>query len=113
MNDRDPVKLRIADRKTKTSQATISMPNGSAQQLAQYPWRVPVRHAFAPLCSEISIDATACLIDAAFSSMRNPLRRLYGRGDLHFGILGCYFGRFLPNYPGQRAPNLFECPNFL
>jgi putative transposase len=34
--------------------------------------------------------APFALKGAGFSSMRNPLRRCYGRGDLHFSTFSCY-----------------------
>jgi len=40
-----------------------------------------------------------------FSSMRNPLRRHYGRGDLHFITFSCY--RRLPLLGTARARNRF------
>jgi putative transposase len=40
-----------------------------------------------------------------FSSMRNPLRRHYGQGDLHFGTFSCYRRR--PYLGTARARNGF------
>jgi putative transposase len=42
---------------------------------------------------------------AGFSSMRNPLRRHYGRGDLHFVTFSCYRRR--PFLGTARARNRF------
>jgi REP-associated tyrosine transposase len=42
---------------------------------------------------------------AGFSSMRNPLRRYYGRGDLHFVTFSCY--RRLPFLRARRARDVF------
>jgi putative transposase len=42
---------------------------------------------------------------AGFSSMRNPLRRHYGRGDLHFVTFSCYRRR--PLLGTARARNRF------
>ena len=42
---------------------------------------------------------------AGFSSMRNPLRRYYGRGDLHFVTFSCYRRR--PFLGTRRARDHF------
>src|SRR5437660_12393012 len=68
MNDHDPENPRAADRKTKTSQATISMPNGSHQQLGQHPRCTPTSQAIAPACAKNHVDTSACLIDAGLDS---------------------------------------------
>jgi hypothetical protein len=66
MNDHDPENSRAIDRKTKTSQATIAMPNGSHQQLGQHPRCNFLPHAVAPLCAKPSVDIGARLIDGVF-----------------------------------------------
>src|SRR5438874_11249416 len=66
MNDHDPENLRATDRKMRTSQATIAMPNGSHQQLGQHTRCNILPHAVAPLCAKPTVDTGACLIDAGF-----------------------------------------------
>jgi hypothetical protein len=66
MNDHDPENSRAIDRKTKTSQATIAMPNGSHQQLGQHPCCNILPHAVAPACAKPGVDTGACLIDGVF-----------------------------------------------
>jgi hypothetical protein len=66
MNDHDPENLPAVDRKPKTSQATIAMPNGSHQQRGQHTRGTPPSHALAPLCAKPILDTGACLIDAGF-----------------------------------------------
>src|SRR5208283_5094757 len=63
MNDHDPENLPAVDRKPKTSQATIAMPNGSHQQRGQHTRGTPPSHALAPLCAKPILDTGACLID--------------------------------------------------
>jgi hypothetical protein len=64
MNDHDPENSRAVHRKSKTSQATIAMPNGSHQQLGQHPRCHFLPHAIALVCTKPSVDIGACLIDA-------------------------------------------------
>src|SRR5207249_3125818 len=66
MNDHDPENLRATDRKMRTSQATIAMPNGSHQQLGQHTRCNILPHAVAPVCAKPTVDTVACLIDAVF-----------------------------------------------
>src|SRR5438045_3918091 len=66
MNDHDPENLRATDRKMRTSQATIAMPNGSHQQLGQHTRCNILPHAVAPLCAKPTVDTGACLIDGFF-----------------------------------------------
>src|SRR5437879_163512 len=68
MNDHDPENLRAADRKMRTSQATIAMPNGSHQQLGQHTRCNILPQAVAFVCAKPSVDTGACLIDAGFVS---------------------------------------------
>jgi hypothetical protein len=58
--------LPAADRHPKTSQATISMPNGSHQQSGQHTRCLSPRHALASVCAKPPVDSGACLIDAIF-----------------------------------------------
>src|SRR5438105_6294749 len=67
MNDHDPENLRATDRKMRTSQATIAMPNGSHQQLGQHTRCNILPHAVAPLCAKPTVDTGACLIDAVLT----------------------------------------------
>jgi hypothetical protein len=68
MNDHDPEIFPAADRNPKTSQATISMPNGSHQQSGQHTRCKVFPHAVALACAKPSVDTGACLIDAVFDS---------------------------------------------
>src|SRR5438132_1600747 len=65
MNDHDPENLRATDRKMRTSQATIAMPNGSHQQLGQHTRCNILPQAVAFVCAKLSVDTGACLIDGA------------------------------------------------
>src|SRR5213080_5032472 len=83
MNDHDPENLRATDRKMRTSQATIAMPNGSHQQLGQHTRCNILPHAVAPLCAKPTVDTGACLIDAGFDvdfllrALPQPIRLVY------------------------------------
>jgi len=44
--------------------------------------------------------------------MRNPCRRHYGRGDLHFVTFSCYLGRFPRQIILGDVPHSFRMPFF-
>src|SRR6266481_6676353 len=52
--------------KTETSQATISMPNGSHHQSGQHRRCISPTPARALACAKHSLDPGACLIDGVF-----------------------------------------------
>jgi putative transposase len=54
---------------------------------------------------DIGCRTLAVFKGAVFPSMRNPLRRYYGRGDLHFVTFSCYRRR--PFLATRRARDVF------
>jgi hypothetical protein len=87
MNDHDPENSRAVHRKSKTSQATIAMPNGSHQQLGQHPRCNFLPHAIALVCTKPSVDIGACLIDAGLdqpsSTTQSTLAKVYRNKGLY------------------------------
>src|SRR5690349_22109958 len=99
MNDHDPETLRGIDRKTNTSQATISMSNGSHQQSGQHTRYNFLPRSIAPLCAKPRLDAGACLIDEVFSTHAvaeiDSLRVTFANEldvlqEVLFNLLRCY-----------------------